>query len=102
MALWEKQRGLCALTGMPLDNTAELDHKVPRSRGGKNEIENVRWVLKDVNKMKAHLTDEEFMRLAQLVQRSLSGKEEEVGSPKENTERDFPGAPGEAIFSIDG
>ena len=63
-ALWKSQRGLCALSGAKLTReNAELDHKLPKSRGGKDMIENLQWVTFDVNRAKRSLTDAEFTSL---------------------------------------
>lgn len=59
-ALWKSQRGLCALTGRKLDRTAQLDHILPRARGGCDEIGNLRWVCNEANLAKRDLTDAEF------------------------------------------
>ena len=65
--LWHKQRGRCALTGMRLDRTAELDHIIPVSQGGKNERSNLQWLCKKVNRSKRDLTSEEFISLCKEV-----------------------------------
>ena len=62
-SLWKTQRGLCALTGRKLDRDAQLDHRLPRARGGSDEISNLRWVCKEVNLAKRDLTDDEFYHL---------------------------------------
>lgn len=67
--LWKQQRGLCALTGRKLDRSAEIDHKLPKSKGGGDEIENLQWVCKQVNRAKRDLTDEEFALLCTDVMR---------------------------------
>lgn len=61
--LWEQQGGRCALSGRALDDTAELDHKVPRSRGGLDTYENAQWLAAAVNQAKRNLLDEEFVAL---------------------------------------
>jgi 5-methylcytosine-specific restriction endonuclease McrA len=67
-ALWLAQNGLCGLTGRKLEfDDMQLDHKMPRSRGGDNSIENLRWVCKDANQAKHGLTDEEFVVLCSQV-----------------------------------
>jgi 5-methylcytosine-specific restriction endonuclease McrA len=66
---WKEQRGLCALTGVRLDRTAELDHIIPKARGGKDDIENLRWVSHEVNFAKRDLTDAEFVALCGNVMR---------------------------------
>lgn len=69
-AMWEHQRGLCGLTGQPMDlDDASLDHIVPRSRGGTSWLANLRWTTKAANRAKSDLLDEEFVALcAQVLQ----------------------------------
>lgn len=62
-SLWKTQRGRCALTGRRLDRAAQLDHILPRARGGTDEISNLRWVCDAANLAKRDLTDEEFAAL---------------------------------------
>ena len=68
--LWKSQRGLCGLTGETLDRlNADLDHILPKARGGKDDITNLRWVTKEVNMVKRDLTDDEFFALCGQVVR---------------------------------
>lgn len=67
--LWEKQQGLCALTGRVLDHKAELDHIVPKTRGGKDTYENSQWLDGPVNQAKRNLLDAEFIALCAEVVR---------------------------------
>lgn len=63
-ALWHHQRGCCAITGRRLTReTAELDHILPKVRGGTDDIANLRWTCKEVNRAKRDLTDAEFVAL---------------------------------------
>ncbi len=57
---WRTQRGVCALTGRRLDRTAQLDHILPKARGGDDSIGNLRWTCEAVNIAKRHMTDDEF------------------------------------------
>lgn len=66
-ALWASQDGRCALTGQPLDSTAELDHIIPRSRGGEDTLENARWLTRVANQAKRDLLDSEFLELCRSV-----------------------------------
>jgi len=66
VALLKSQGSRCPYSGEELilgDNTS-LDHVVPRSRGGSDEIENLQWLYSrnvfDVNRMKWDMTDKEF------------------------------------------
>jgi hypothetical protein len=70
-SIWRRQRGLCALTGRKLDRSAQIDHKLPKARGGTDELGNLQWLCKEVNLAKRALTDEEFTALCgEVVARS--------------------------------
>lgn len=62
-ALWHRQRGRCALTGRRLNRAAQLDHILPKARGGGDNISNLRWVCQEVNLAKRDLTDAELVAL---------------------------------------
>lgn len=68
-ALWRIQRGVCALTGRKLDRTAHLDHKVPKARGGPDELSNLQWLCQEANLAKRAMTDTEFHQLCSDVVR---------------------------------
>jgi hypothetical protein len=61
----------CALTGKPIDlmkpRTYQLDHIIPRSRGGENTLSNCQLVCKEVNLAKHTLNSEEFVQLCRDV-----------------------------------
>lgn len=61
--LWHKQRGRCAYTGKRLDRTANIDHKMPISKGGDNSADNLHWVTPDANSVKATMTHDEFIAI---------------------------------------
>jgi 5-methylcytosine-specific restriction endonuclease McrA len=63
-AIWERQGGKCALTGRPLrqDWSSELDHIVPLAEGGLDGATNRQWVCSAANRLKANLSDPEFVR----------------------------------------
>lgn len=50
---------------------ASLDHKMPKSKGGSNEISNLQWVYHKVNYMKRNLLESEFLNLIQLVYKNI-------------------------------
>lgn len=60
-ALWIEQRGRCALTGDKLDRAAVLDHRTPRSRGGKHDVSNLQWVTAAANTAKNDMLPGEFV-----------------------------------------
>lgn len=61
----------CYLTGEPIDltksSTYSLDHIIPRSRGGKNTLDNMGLVKKEINLAKSDKTPEEFIELCKKV-----------------------------------
>jgi len=67
--LWKAQRGCCALTGRRLDRSAQLDHKIPRARGGIDVLSNLQWLCEEANLAKRDLTDAEFIALCGDVMR---------------------------------
>lgn len=67
-SLYDKQNGKCALTGKELDFwTMELDHIIPKSRGGLNVLSNVQWTGSIVNQAKRNLLEGEFIELCKEV-----------------------------------
>ncbi len=67
--LWEKQNHRCALSwrGLTLGVDASIDHIIPRSKGGTDEIINLRWVHRWVNWGRSNLSDEEYVSLSRDV-----------------------------------
>lgn len=66
--LWDGQSGRCALTGRELDiRTAELDHIIPRSRNGSDDLENLRLLSPEANAAKGALTDAELIALCREI-----------------------------------
>lgn len=61
----------CYLTGLPIDlndsKSYQLDHKIPKSRGGDNSLENCGLVSKRANMSKSDMTYEEYIELCKLV-----------------------------------
>lgn len=61
---FDEQRGTCPLTGRPIDvATFHVDHIIPTSRGGSDDLTNLRLVCPEANCAKQGLTDEEFVAL---------------------------------------
>jgi hypothetical protein len=60
---WYNQRGRCAYTGKRLGRDAQVDHKIPISRGGTNAPANLHWVTPAANFVKRDKTHEEFLSL---------------------------------------
>lgn len=68
LKLLELQHYRCALTGRKLvPSSAALDHVLPISRNGTNNIENAQILDSDVNRAKGALTNEEFVLLCREV-----------------------------------
>ena len=66
--LLEVQGYKCALTGVRLEpKTAELDHKVPLSRGGTNDLGNLQWLSREVNRAKGAMDNDEFIAMCKRV-----------------------------------
>lgn len=58
--LWQRDKGICQYTGKPLTpNTGNIDHVIPRSRGGKSTWTNCVLCHREVNSMKADRTPAE-------------------------------------------
>lgn len=63
---WQGYR--CALTGRRLTpETASLDHIVPVRDGGVHTIQNVQVLHKEVNRAKATMNSEQFIRMCHEV-----------------------------------
>jgi 5-methylcytosine-specific restriction endonuclease McrA len=67
------QGGNCALSGIPIDLlTCEIDHILPETRGGSDELDNLRLVCTRANEAKGNMTDDEFLELCRNVIRKSS------------------------------
>jgi 5-methylcytosine-specific restriction endonuclease McrA len=54
-AIFERDRGVCQYTGEHVGKGGgNLDHVVPRDRGGKDSFENLVWSKKEVNTLKSN------------------------------------------------
>ncbi len=59
-AIWNRDEGICQYTGQKLTpNEGNIDHIIPRSRGGKTTWTNCVLVHKEVNAKKANKTPQE-------------------------------------------
>lgn len=59
-AVWDRDQGTCQYTGQKLTlQNANIDHVIPRSRGGKTDWANCVLTHKEVNAKKANRTPEE-------------------------------------------
>lgn len=63
-SLYEKQNGICNLSGVTLtQNNMVLDHRIPKSKGGSHTIDNVQWLCSKVNTAKGTMSQEEFIKM---------------------------------------
>lgn len=64
LATLELQSGKCALSGRAITIlTAEVDHITPKSRGGTDDLSNLRLLSHEANRCKGNMLDTEFMGL---------------------------------------
>lgn len=71
--LYEQQNRRCAYCGAELDEKLQIDHKIPRCRGGANTIDNVCITCPDCNKLKWMRTTDEFEKfIVEYAKRVLS------------------------------
>jgi 5-methylcytosine-specific restriction endonuclease McrA len=61
----------CYLSGIPVDlsnrKSYQLDHVVPTSKGGSNDLTNLGVAATDVNKMKSDLSVDEFLGMCKKI-----------------------------------
>ena len=76
LRLFNSQEGKCAISGvtMTLGMDCELDHIIPKSRGGSDDTENLQWVLMVCNRMKDNLTEDELFGMTERIYHTLSKK----------------------------
>lgn len=60
---------VCPYTGVELilGDTASLDRVIPKSKGGKNELNNLQWVYQPMNIMKWNYSENNFLSLVKKV-----------------------------------
>lgn len=70
-----EQNMRCPYTGKELlpGKNASIDHIIPRSRGGSNELANLQWVDHTINIMKHNLLYEEFVETVKLLAERFNG-----------------------------
>ena len=64
-----KQNFMCAISGIKLElgKNASLDHIIPKTLGGTNDIDNLQWVDKTINFMKHNLNMDDFVKFCKLI-----------------------------------
>lgn len=81
-ALWlitqlKGQKYKCAISGRPItEMDCEVDHILPSSRGGSDELDNLRLVCPAANRAKTYMTDEELVILCREILKTLGGEHE--------------------------
>ena len=67
--LFIRQNYKCIYTGEELipGKNASIDHIIPKSKGGNNDISNLQWVSKKINNAKRDMTHEEFVNFLNLI-----------------------------------
>jgi len=60
-AIGDRDGRVCQITGVAAPD-GNVDHWVPRSKGGQNTYENLIWTDRQINALKGDMTPEEFMR----------------------------------------
>lgn len=80
--LYEEQGHKCCYCGAELSEALQVDHKIPRSRGGCNTIDNICLACSDCNRLKWTMTADEFIEFlysyAQRVISRIADKEPQV------------------------
>lgn len=71
-----KQDFKCALTGDAIlfGDGIELDHIIPKNKGGKDELLNVQWVTKQANGFKSDRTQSELFELCNKIVTTIKNK----------------------------
>ena len=71
--LFDNQKGVCPYTGIKLilGVNVSLDHIIPKSKGGRSEVDNFQWVYGgkdfDVNIMKNNFSCDEFLKAIKII-----------------------------------
>jgi len=80
MAVLKAQNYRCAYSGRELTpETASVDHKLPVSRGGTNDLDNLAIVHVDVNTAKAAMTLDEYLQVCRDVVRHFEQRQSVAG-----------------------
>lgn len=75
--LFDLQQQKCSLSGRQLlpGVNCHLDHIIPCSKGGSDDLINLRWLDKNVNQAKSNLSDDDFLRLVADVYKHAETKD---------------------------
>jgi hypothetical protein len=74
--MFQSQNGKCALSGLPIviGQNADLDHITPKLQGGRDELNNVQWVLDIVNNFKSGMLEKDFFNLIQNIYETMRSR----------------------------
>lgn len=68
--IYAKANGKCAICGKPVKyKEMTVDHRVPLTKGGTNDLENLQLAHLSCNRAKADMSSDEFLELAQQIVR---------------------------------
>ena len=67
--LFQSQNGICPYSGIQLilGVNSSLDHKIAKSCGGSNDIDNLQWTHKLVNQMKWDTEESQFLSMVLII-----------------------------------
>lgn len=81
--VYRKSGGTCEICGKPISRFQySIDHIIPLSRGGTNNIDNLRAVHPSCNKLKGNFTDTEMKKVVTNVYENMSGEIPSQPSPQ--------------------
>lgn len=65
LELFEQQKGFCPYSSkqLTLGVDTSLDHKIPKSKGGSDDLKNLQWTHRLVNEMKWNYEEQEFYEI---------------------------------------
>lgn len=81
--VYRRSGGTCEICGKPISRFQySIDHIIPLSRGGTNNIDNLRAVHPSCNKLKGNFTDTEMKKVVTNVYENISGEIPSQPSPQ--------------------
>lgn len=81
--VYRRSGGTCEICGKPISRFQySIDHIIPLSRGGTNNIDNLRAVHPTCNKLKGNFTDVEMKKVVTNVYENMSGEVPSQPSPQ--------------------